>query len=238
LRSCTRGLHHLEPDVGADGEQHDADQEAGPPAPGQELVVRQQPGQRERSGGQEQPARHPDVGGRAVEPTAFGGRVLDREQHRPAVLPADADALQDPEHDEQDRRPHPDRVVRRQQADQRRADSHDQQREQQHLLAADAVAEVTEDQAADRPGQEADGERAEPGELRRRTVQAVEVELVEDQAGGGPVEEEVVPLDRGTHRGRDRHPARRGSGGLLVGGGVGRGLGGGHAVPLPALTTN
>ena len=142
------------------------------------------------------------------KPAPLGRGVLDGEQHGAAVLPADADPLEDPQHDQQDRRPHPDRVVRREQADQRRADPHDQQRQDQHLLAADPVAEVAEDQAADGSGEEADGERAERGELRGRAVEPVEEELVEDQPGGGPVEEEVVPLDRGADRGGDRHPAR------------------------------
>ena len=42
------------------------------------------------------------------------------------------------------------------------------QREQQHLLAPDPVTEVPEDEPADRPGQEADGEGAEGRELRGR----------------------------------------------------------------------
>ena len=40
--------------------------------------------------------------------------------------------------------------------------------EQQHLLAADAVTEVPEEEAADRTREEPDGERAEGRELRRR----------------------------------------------------------------------
>ena len=126
---------------------------------------------------------------------------------------------------------HADLVVRRQQADQGRADAHDDQRQQQHLLAADPVAEVAEDQPADRSREEADGEGGEGRELGGRAVEAVEVELVEDDRGGGAVEEEVVPLDGGADGRRERDAARawvppgpcvrRCSCGVLLGLGVG-----------------
>ena len=142
------------------------------------------------------------------KPRRSRGGVLDGEQHGAAVLAADADALQDPQHDQGDRGPDADLVVRRQQADRGGADAHDQQGQDQHLLAADPVAEVAEDQPADRPGEEPDGEGGEGRELRGRSVQPVEVELVEDQAGGGAVEEEVVPLDGGADGRGDRDLAR------------------------------
>jgi hypothetical protein len=75
---------------------------------------------------------------------------------------------------------------------------------------------VAEDQAADRPGQEADRERAERRELRRPPIEAVEEELVEDEPGSGAVEEEVVPLDGGAHRRGEGHPARGGRAELVV----------------------
>ena len=157
----------------------------------------------------QQAAGHADVRGRSVEPATLGGRVLDGQQHGAAVLTTNADALQDAECDQQDRSPDPDGVVRREQADQRRTDSHDQQRQDQHLLAADPVSEVAEDQAADRPGQESDREGPERRELRCGAVEPTEEELVEDESGGSAVEEEVVPLDRGAHSRGDRHPAGR-----------------------------
>ena len=67
----------------------------------------------------------------------------------------------------------------------------------EHRLAADAVAEVTEDDAAQRPRGEADGEGAERRQRADQRARAREEQLAEDQRGGGPVEEEVVPLDRG-----------------------------------------
>ena len=187
--------------------------------------------------GEEQPAGHADVGEAAEEAPALGRRELDGQQHGAAVLAAHADALQHPQHHEQDRRPDADLVVRRQQADRGRADAHDHQGPDQHRLAADPVPEVAEDEPADRAGEEADGEGAERRELRGRPVEAVEEELVEDEAGGGAVEEEVVPLDGGADRGGERDPtgvaahrdaARRGAGGRRAGGG---GHGRGHVAP-------
>ena len=139
------------------------------------------------------------------------------EEHGAAVLTADADALQDPQHHQQQRRPEADLVVGRQQADRRHADAHDHQGPDQHGLAADAVAEVAEDQPADRAGHKPDGEGAEAGELRRRAGQAVEEELVEDQPGSHAVEEEVVPLDGGADGAGDSD--------LACLGGIGRGGG-------------
>ena len=71
-----------------------------------------------------------------------------------------------------------------------------QQRQHEHRLAADAVAEVAEDDAAERPRDEADGEGAEREQRADQRIDAREEQLAEDQRGGGAVEEEVVPLDR------------------------------------------
>ena len=183
--SCTRANAGVsidrEPDVGADAEQHDADRKQARQPQARNASLRQQPG-RARTHRRPGAARRARRCARSCRRTrASRGRVLDGEQHRAAVLAADADALQDPEHAPGRRRPDADLVVRRQQADRGGADAHDQQGQQQHLLAPDPVAEVAEDQPADRPGEEADGERGEGRELRGRSVEAVEVELVEDQ---------------------------------------------------------
>ena len=51
-----------------------------------------------------------------------------------------------------------DLLVGRQQADQDGRHAHDHERQHQHALAADLVAEMAEDDAAQRTGDEADGE--------------------------------------------------------------------------------
>ena len=67
----------------------------------------------------------------------------------------------------------------------------------EHLLAADPVTEVTEDHAAERPGDEPDGVGAERQQRRVDRVGVREEQRAEDQRRGRAVEEEVVPLDGG-----------------------------------------
>ena len=81
------------------------------------------------------------------------------------------------------------------QADQERRDPHDQQRQDEHRLAADAVAEVPEHDPADRPCGEADGVRAERQQRADQRLCLREEQVTEDQRRGGAVQKEVVPLD-------------------------------------------
>ena len=121
---------------------------------------------------QQQPGRRAHLRPAAVEAAPPSRRVLDRHQHRAAPLAAEAEALQQAQHHQQDRRPRSpmlayvgSRPIRNV------ADAHDQQRQAQHRLAADLVAEVAEDDAAQRARDEAD---REGGERRQRADQRVE----------------------------------------------------------------
>src|SRR5690606_9256753 len=72
-------------------------------------------------------------------------------------------------------------------------------------LAPDAVAEMAEHDAADRTGDEADGEGGEGCDLRRQRRQVRgEEQGGKDQRGRRGVDEEVVPLDRRRRRGDGR----------------------------------
>jgi hypothetical protein len=123
--------------------------------------------------------------------------VLGGHQHGAAPLAADGEALGQPADQQQDRRHDADRRVRREQADREGRDPHHHQRDDQHLLAADAVAEVPEDDAAERACREADrvGTEREQGRVDR--IGVGEEQRAEDERGRGAVEEEVVPLDGG-----------------------------------------
>jgi len=123
--------------------------------------------------------------------------VLDGHQDRAAPLAADADALEHPQEDEGDRGRDADRRVRRKDADRRGREAHDQQRDHEHRLASGAVAEVAEDDPAERARREADAEGRERREGADRRVDLREEQVAEDQRRGGPVQEEVVPLDGG-----------------------------------------
>ena len=105
--------------------------------------------------------RRADLRGRGPEPAFLRLRELRGQQHGAAPLAADADALGEAEHDQQDRREDADLAVGRQEADQDGRDADQRQRPDQHLLAADPVAEATEDDAAERSGDVADGVGAE-----------------------------------------------------------------------------
>ena len=96
-----------------------------------------------------------------------------------------------------------DLFVGREQPDQERRDAHDDEREHEHRLAADLVAVVPDDDAADRPGEEAHGIGAEGRERAHQRVEGGEEQPVEDERGRRAVEEEVVPLDCGTNETRD-----------------------------------
>jgi hypothetical protein len=145
----------------------------------------------------------------AVEAAALGRRVLDGHERAAGPLAADREALDRAQQDEQDRREQPDVVVRRQQADRHGRRPHEEQRDDQHRLAPDAVAEVTEERAAERAEQEADAEGGERGERADGRVGVGEEQVAEDERGGSAVEEEVVPLDGGADEGREGHALHR-----------------------------
>ena len=60
-------------------------------------------------------------------------------------------------------------VDRRQQADRERADAHERHGDEERVLAADEVADAAEDERAERPDHEADGERARATRSCRRS---------------------------------------------------------------------
>src|SRR5207253_676293 len=82
------------------------------------------------------------------------------------------------------------------------AEPHDDNRNGEHRLAANLVAEMAEDRGTQRPGQEADGIGAEGGNGRQRRITSGEKDLVEHQRGRGTVDQEVVPLDGGADHAR------------------------------------
>ena len=226
-----RRFRQREPDPQADDHQHDAEQERQPPAPGEELRVGHRGRRRSRT-----PACR--ARGRAARRAAAScrrspavlRRVLDRHQHGAAPLAAEAEALDQAAGDQQDRRPDAERLVGRQQADHRRRHAHDEQGEIEHGLAADRVAVVAEHEAAERPGDEAErigGERQQRADHR---IERREEQLVEDQRGGGAVEKEVVPLDRGADQARGRDLHVRGVRGLVQ-------RDGGHGLPPCAFAS-
>ena len=204
-----RRLEDPQTDEQADADEHDAEQERHAPAPREELLFGQAGADHaEDDRRQEQPGGHAHLRPAAREAAPAGRRMLDGHQHRAAPLAAHADALHAPQQHQQHRRPDADRLVGGQQADEERRHAHDHQRVDQHRLAPDAIAEVAEDDAAERAGDEADGEGAERRQRADERIDVREEEAVEDERRGRAVEEEVVPLDGGADEAR--HASRRG----------------------------
>nr|WP_275586405.1 hypothetical protein [Geodermatophilus normandii] len=152
--------------------------------------------------------------------------MLGDDQHRAAPLTAEREALHQAQDDEQHGGEHADRRVGGQQADQERGPAHHQQRHDQQLLAADAVAEVPEDERADGPGEEADGVGGEGRQGPDEVVLLGEEQVAEHERGGRAVEEEVVPLDGGADDARADDTAEAPPLGRLAGSGHAGLLGG------------
>ena len=200
-----RRLLDREPDPQPEDHQHRAEQERDPPAPVEEGLLALHRGQHPQHPGGEQVAER-DARLRPGGPEAalVVAAVLGGHQHRTAPLTADREALHQAADHEQDRRRDPDGGVRRQQADREGADPHHQQRDDQHRLAPDLVAEVAEDHPAQGAGREAQRVGHEGVERAVGAADLAEEDLAEDQRGGGAEEEEVVPLDgRADQAGRD-----------------------------------
>src|SRR5205814_286284 len=70
------------------------------------------------------------------------------------------------------------------------------QREGQHLLAAELVADVVHEEGADRARDIADAEGCEGGDGGQLGIDGGKEDLAEHQRRGGAVDEEVVVLDR------------------------------------------
>ena len=186
-------------DEQADDDEHGAGEERQAPAPGQEIRFRQPRHQRERAHGQQDAERRAHQRQAAEEGFPLRRRVFHRHQHGSAHFAAERQALSDVQDDQQHRRGDADLFIGRQQSDEHGAYAHQQQAQRQHGFAADAVAEVAEQDAANRPCQHAAGERAEGRERARHRIELREEDLVEYQCGGGAVGEEV----EGFHRGAD-----------------------------------
>ena len=94
--------------------------------------------------------------------------MFQRHQRGAAPFAADGEALDQPQHDQQDRGEDADGLVGREQADREAGRAHDAHGQHEHGLAADPVAEVTEDHPTEGPDDVADGEGAERGDRRDR----------------------------------------------------------------------
>ena len=200
-----RGLLDLQAHPQPDDDQHGGQQERDPPAPGEERLVALEDGQEgQQAVGDQLAGRGTRLRPRGPEAAVLRVAVLRDDEDRAAPLAAEREALDAAQHRQQHRREYADLGVAGQQPDRERRDAHHQQRDDEQLLAAQLVAEVPEDEAAERPEDEADPVRRERQERRLQWVGGVGEEHVrEDGCGRDAVQEEVEPLDvcrRGSRR--------------------------------------
>ncbi|EEF93800.1 hypothetical protein CATMIT_01563, partial [Catenibacterium mitsuokai DSM 15897] len=155
------------------------------------------------------------------------GRVLGHVGRRAAVLAAQRQALQQAQHDQDDRREDAQGRVAGQDADQERRQAHQHDGDQEGVLAPDHVAEPAEHQRAERPHREAGGEGEQGEDELAGLVEAAE-ELLADDDGERAVQIEVVPLEDGAEAGGEDHLAvvfrQRRRVRRRAGGGAGHGL--------------
>ncbi len=127
--------------------------------------------------------------------------VLGDEHPGARHFAADRRALQDAEQQQQHRRQDADRVVGRQQAHQQRRHRHQQHAQREHALAADQVAEVGHDDAAQRARQVAGREDAEGLQLAQPVGNVVREEQLPDRRREEHEDDEVVELERAAEGG-------------------------------------
>ncbi len=188
-------------DVVADEDDHGREPEGHAPAPAQELGTAQHVGHDvEDQGCQQVSHRHCGLGPAGPEAAGLVGALLCHEQHGAAPFAAQGEALDEAQEDQQGRCEVADGGEAGEAAHQESRYADDDDGELQGGLAAQLVADLAEDDAAQRAGHEADGVGQE------RLDDAVQViagggeeVLAEHQGGGGGIEEEFVPLDDGSH---------------------------------------
>ena len=154
--------------------------------------------QQHRTGGetrrQQIAAGRADIGEAAGDAAAVARRGLDQIGDRTGEFAADGETLEQADQKQQDRRPDTDLSVGRQKADGGCRPAHQDHRQNQNRLAADAVAEVTEHGPADRPDRKADCEAAIGANQRSDRIGRRE-EQHTDHRREIAVEPEIVPLE-------------------------------------------
>ncbi len=205
-----RGLLDLRPDVKADQDEDQADEERDPPAPAQQILLRHHRHQGKDAGGQQIADRDAHRSEAAEEAAPPLRRVFDRQDDGTAIFGAGAETLQQAHHDQQHGRPIADLVVGRQQPDQECAASDQQDGRDQHRLSPQPIAEMAEQKTAERPCDEADAKRRKRGERTDAGVEFRKEQVAENQGRGGAVDEEVIPFERRADGGGEHDAGERG----------------------------
>lgn len=138
-----RGLVDLAANDVTRDDHDDAQQERNTPTPGHELILRHEVGERQEDTCREQlPCLHALEGKARKVSTPSERRMFENHRAGAGHLSRDRESLNEPQDDEQHRRPDADLLVGGQEAHTHRCDAHQEHAEDQHCLAAVAVADV------------------------------------------------------------------------------------------------
>ena len=185
----------LQPDVHREDEQDDRYPERHSPAPlGEGLGVHVGAAQVDDDERQEEAERRGRLDEARVVTAPVVRRMLRDVGRGAAVLAAEREALHQAQRHHQDRRQPADGCVGRQQADQERRCAHEDDGDEEGVLAADEVADAAEDQRAEGAHEKAGGISGECREQRRRLV-ARRKEQGGEERRQHRVQVKVVPLE-------------------------------------------
>ena len=195
-------------DIKSDAHEEHAHEEGEAPAPGEELFVGEAPGkQRHHTGGKAQPRGKAHLRNAGIEGAFLLARVFIGHEHGAAPFAAEAEALAQTHGLQDDGRGNAYLGIGGHKADADGGKAHDEHGEHQHALAAQSVAEVTEDESAEGAGQITDGKGAVRQKGADERIFRGEIQLVEDNARNHAVKEEVVPFDSGPEQAGQYHLA-------------------------------
>jgi len=121
-------------------------------------------------------------------------RVLGHVGCRATVLAAQRETLDQAQRDQDDRRRDADRFVRRKKADDEGRHTHQQDRDQEGVLAPDQIADAAEDDGAEGSYRKAGRERQQRKQELRGWIQTRK-ELLADDRGERAVKIKVIPLE-------------------------------------------
>ncbi|MNL11146.1 hypothetical protein D3C87_1319690 [compost metagenome] len=211
-------LFQMRADVHAHGADQQPEQERDAPAPGIDLLGAQAVGHQRAH----RRAEHEGDALAGLLPAGIGAALLvrcmfDQERGGAANFAAGREALDQPCHHDQRRGPQADAVVGGGQADDGRAERHQQDGQRQRRLAADAVGVDAEHDGAHGPHEEAHAEGGHGQQERGQVVAGGEEQLGDDDREEA-VDGEIEPFQAiADGRGEDR--ASSGGFGEVIGGG-------------------
>ena len=197
-----RRFFELHSDINRQDDKHRRDQERHAPAPiGKGRLAKAEAAQQDHEQREDDAHRRGGLNPGGIKPAPAVGRVLGDIGRRAAIFAAERQTLQHAHRDEQDRRQNADRLVARQQPDDKGRGPHQQQGQHEGELAADQIAEIPEHDRAERPDQEPGPEHEQAQDEGQPRIERRREEVLAEKDGKDAVQVEIVPLDQRADRG-------------------------------------